>query len=65
MLVFEAYMEGNRYKWEGKYHYDDRIKWDELHDPQSTATNDIDRIYIQCQDAPLGSDTHSRGGIHL
>ena len=32
-LVFEEYMEGNRYKWDGPYHYGERIQWhrDSLH----------------------------------
>lgn len=33
MLVFEEYLEGNKYKWDGEYYYGDRIKWnkDSLH----------------------------------
>ena len=33
LLVFEEYMEGNRYAWDGQYYYGDRIKWtrDSLH----------------------------------
>lgn len=32
-LVFEEYMEGNKYKWDGQYHYGERILWhmDSLH----------------------------------
>jgi CubicO group peptidase (beta-lactamase class C family) len=32
-LVFEEYVEGNRYKWDGLYHYGERIQWhrDSLH----------------------------------
>jgi len=32
-LVFEEYMEGNRYKWDGRYYHGDRIQWhkDSLH----------------------------------
>lgn len=120
MLVFEEYLEGNKYKWDGEYYYGDRIKWhkDSLHTIMSctksvtsaiagiaadkgyfdveesifkylpdhqqykakgkknitiehlltmtsglewnewsgahgTTANDIDRIYIECQDDPL------------
>jgi CubicO group peptidase (beta-lactamase class C family) len=28
MLVFEEYMEGNKYLYEGQYHYGERIQWD-------------------------------------
>jgi CubicO group peptidase (beta-lactamase class C family) len=33
LLVFEEYMEGNKYKYEGQYHYGERIQWekDSLH----------------------------------
>ena len=32
-LVFEEYLEGNKYKWDGQYYYGDRIKWhrDSMH----------------------------------
>ena len=32
-LVFEEYMEGNRYSWDGQYYYGERIQWhrDSLH----------------------------------
>lgn len=32
-LVFEEYFEGNKYKWDGMYHYGERIQWhrDSLH----------------------------------
>ncbi len=32
-LVFEEYFEGNKYKWDGKFYYGNRIKWhrDSLH----------------------------------
>jgi len=120
MLVFEEYMEGNKYKWDGKYYYGDRIKWhkdslhmimsctksvtsaivgiavdkgffqveesifkylpdhqqyktggkdditiehlltmtsglewDEWSGAHGTTANDIDRVYIECQDDPL------------
>lgn len=120
LLVFEEYMEGNKYAWDGQYYYGERIKWhrdsmhsimsctksitsaivgiaadkghldvtesifnylpehqqyktggrenitiehlltmtsglewDEWSAPHSTAANDIDRIYIECQNDPL------------
>jgi len=28
LLVFEEYIEGNKYKWNGKYYYGERIQWD-------------------------------------
>jgi CubicO group peptidase (beta-lactamase class C family) len=33
LLVFEEYMEGNRYAWDGPYYYGERIQWhrDSLH----------------------------------
>ena len=33
LLVFEEYMEGNKYKYDGPYHYGERIQWgrDSLH----------------------------------
>jgi CubicO group peptidase (beta-lactamase class C family) len=33
LLVFEEYMEGNKYAWDGQYYYGDRIQWhrDSLH----------------------------------
>lgn len=38
-LVFEEYMEGNKYKWDGQYYYGDRIKWnkDSLHTIMSSG----------------------------
>ena len=120
LLVFEEYMEGNKYSWDGQYYYGERIQWhrdsmhmimsvtksvtsfivgiaadqgyldvnesifkylpdhqqyknggkenitiehlltmtsglewDEWSDAHSTAANDIDRIYIECQNDPL------------
>ncbi len=39
LLVFEEYTEGNKFKWDGLYHYGERIKWhkDSLHTIMSTA----------------------------
>jgi CubicO group peptidase (beta-lactamase class C family) len=33
LLVFEEYMEGNKYSWDGQYYYGERIQWhrDSLH----------------------------------
>jgi CubicO group peptidase (beta-lactamase class C family) len=28
LLVFEEYVEGNKYKYDGQYHYGERIQWD-------------------------------------
>jgi len=120
LLVFEEYMEGNKYAWDGQYYYGDRIQWhrdsmhmimsctksvtsaivgiavdkgyfdvhesifeylpdhqqfknggkenitiehlltmtsglewDEWSGAHSTTANDIDRIYIECQNDPL------------
>lgn len=135
-LVFEEYLEGNKYAWDGQYYYGDRIKWhrdslhmimsctksvtsaiigiavdqgyidvnksiftylpdhqqyktggkenitvehlltmtsgldwDEWHAAHSTAANDIDRIYIECQDDPLacilGKELVSTPGTHF
>ena len=39
LLVFEEYMEGNRFKWDGPNHYGEKIQWaqDDMHDIMSCS----------------------------